>query len=76
MLDINLIREKPDLVRKALQDRQMESDSIDSILQLDEQRRTLLNEVEKLKAERNVVSKEISKMKDVTESGLPLSSFF
>lgn len=66
MLDINLIREKPDLVRKALQDRQMESDSIDSILQLDEQRRTLLSEVEKLKAERNVVSKEISQLKDAT----------
>lgn len=64
MLDINLIREKPELVRKALQDRQMEFDSIDKILQLDEQRRTLLNEVEKLKAERNVVSKEISQMKD------------
>src|SRR5690606_20060211 len=67
MLDINLIRENPELVRKALQDRQMESDSIDSILRLDEQRRTLLNEVEKFKAERNVVSKEISKMKDATE---------
>lgn len=66
MLDINIIREKPELVRKALQDRQMEFDSIDSILQLDEQRRTLLNEVEKLKAQRNVVSKEISQMKDAT----------
>src|SRR5688572_26761047 len=66
MLDINLIREKPDVVRKALQDRQMDSSPIDTILQLDEQRRLLLNEVEKLKAERNAVSKEISQMKDAT----------
>lgn len=64
MLDMNLIREKPDVVRKALKDRQMDSASVDSILQLDEKRRALLSEVEKLKAERNAVSKEIGQMKD------------
>ena len=67
MLDINLIRENPDLVRTALKNRQMDSSSIDDILRLDEQRRTLLTDVEKLKAERNVVSKEISRMKDAGE---------
>jgi seryl-tRNA synthetase len=67
MLDINLIRENPDLVRTALKNRQMDDSSIDDILRLDEQRRALLIEVEKLKAERNVVSKEISKMKDAGE---------
>ncbi|MBL8092473.1 MAG: serine--tRNA ligase, partial [Anaerolineales bacterium] len=66
MLDINLIRETPEIVRKALRDRQMDASPIDSILQLDEQRRNLLGEVEKLKAERNAVSKEISQMKDAT----------
>jgi seryl-tRNA synthetase len=64
MLDINLIREHPDLVRKALRDRQMDPLPVDSILALDERRRVLLTEVEVLKAERNVVSKEIGKMKD------------
>ncbi len=64
MLDINLIREKPDLVRKALKDRQMDSSPIDSILQLDEKRRALLGQVEILKAERNTVSKEIGQLKD------------
>jgi seryl-tRNA synthetase len=64
MLDINLIREHPDLVRKALRDRQMDPSPVDSILALDERRRVLLTEVEVLKAERNVVSKEIGKMKD------------
>ncbi len=64
MLDINLIREHPEVVRKALKDRQMETSPVDSVLKLDEERRALLTEVEKLKAERNVVSKEIGQMKD------------
>jgi seryl-tRNA synthetase len=64
MLDINLIRETPDVVRKALKDRQMETSPVDAILQLDEKRRALLSQVEVLKAERNVVSKEIGQMKD------------
>jgi seryl-tRNA synthetase len=64
MLDINLIREQPDVVRKSLRDRQMDVSPVDSILELDEKRRTLLTEVETLKAERNAVSKEIGQMKD------------
>ena len=67
MLDINLLRENPEIVRKALQDRQDNPAPVDSILQLDEKRRGLLNEVEQLKAERNVASKEIGKMKDAAE---------
>ncbi len=64
MLDINLIREQPDVVRKSLKDRQMDPSSVDTILKLDEKRRELLTEVETLKAERNAVSKEIGQMKD------------
>ena len=64
MLDINIIRETPDIVRKALQDRQIDPSPVDSILELDAKRRSLLAEAEALKAERNTVSKEISKMKD------------
>jgi len=67
MLDINLIREKPDVVRTALKNRQMDSSPVDDILRLDEKRRVLLTEVEKFKAKRNTVSKEISKMKDAAE---------
>ncbi|MBI1794070.1 MAG: serine--tRNA ligase [Chloroflexi bacterium] len=69
MLDINLIREHPDVVRKALKDRQSDPAPVDSILQLDEKRRALLAEVEKLKAERNVVSKEIGQLKDAAARG-------
>jgi len=64
MLDINLIREHPDLVRKALSDRQMDPAPVDRILELDARRRGILTEVEALKAERNAVSKEIGQMKD------------
>ncbi len=67
MLDMNIIREKPDLVRKALVDRQMDPSPVDSILKLDERRRELLTEGEKLKAERNAVSALISRMKDPGE---------
>ncbi len=66
MLDINLIREQPELVRKALSDRQMDPAPVDRILELDARRRLLLTEVEALKAERNSVSKEISREKDAT----------
>jgi seryl-tRNA synthetase len=67
MLDINIIRDTPNIVRKAMQDRQMDPSPVDSILELDARRRALLAEVEVLKAERNNVSKEISKMKDAAE---------
>jgi len=64
MLDINLIREQPELVRKALRDRQMDPSPVDAILVLDERRRGMLAEVEALKAERNTVSREIAQLKD------------
>lgn len=74
MLDLNLIREKPDLVRTALQNRQLDSSPVDEILRLDEKRRALLTRVESLKAERNAVSKEIGKMKDHAERALKVSA--
>ena len=67
MIDINILREQPEVVRKALADRQMEISPVDAVLELDEQRRTTIQEVETLKAERNKVSKEIGRMKDPDE---------
>jgi seryl-tRNA synthetase len=61
MLSLQLIRENPDLVRQALGKRQF-SEPIDNILALDERRRSLLAEVEALRARRNEVSKQIGKM--------------
>lgn len=60
MLDIRLIREKPDYVRQRLASRGAGDEArIDEVLALDEQRRKILAEVEALKAQRNRVSKEI-----------------
>ena len=60
VLDIKLIREKPDLVRHRLASRGAGDESlIDRILQADEQRRKCLTEVESFKSRRNRVSKEI-----------------
>jgi len=67
MLDINLFREQPDLIRAALRKRQMQTSPVDQVIELDELRRTRIQEVEDLRAERNLVSKEIGKMKDASE---------
>ncbi len=67
MLDINLFRENPDIIRKSLQDRQMDSSVVDEVLAKDLERRATLTKVEALKAQRNEVSKEIGKMKDPAE---------
>jgi seryl-tRNA synthetase len=64
VLDMNFIREHPDAVRKALQDRQEKAEPIDAILAVDEERRGVLTRSEQLKAERNAASKEIGKAKD------------
>ena len=67
MLDIVLIRERPEAVKTALRNRNEDPTRIDAILALDVQRRDLLQEVEALRAERNRVSKQISRIKDKAE---------
>ena len=60
MLDIKLIRERPEFVRQGLASRGAGDETrIDELLRLDERRREALREVESLKAQRNRVSKEI-----------------
>ena len=63
MLDIKLLREQPDLVRRRLATRGAGDEAqVDELLRLDEQRRKSLAEVEALKAQRNRVSKEIGSL--------------
>lgn len=60
MLDIRVIREKPDWVRERLATRGAGDETkVGELLALDEQRRKLLAEVEQLKATRNRAAKEI-----------------
>lgn len=62
MLDIQIIRENPDLVKQASINKKDPAD-IDKILELDKERRQSIKSVEKLKSERNIASKKISELK-------------
>ena len=63
MLSIELIRQDPNAVREALV-RRGEEAPLDTILSLDAQRRSHLTDVEKLRANRNQVSKELGRMSE------------
>lgn len=63
MLDIKLLRQKPDWAKVKLAARGVKAEKIDEVLALDEQRRTIIQETEGLKAKRNTVSDEIAKAK-------------
>jgi seryl-tRNA synthetase len=66
VLDLTLIREKPEMIKKAMIDLNADA-PIDRIVELDERRRAVLTEVESQRAERNAVSKEIARIKDQAE---------
>ncbi|MGE5314104.1 MAG: serine--tRNA ligase [Acidobacteriota bacterium] len=70
MLDIKLIRENPAAVKAGIAAKN-ETDNIDKILELDEQRRRMIGEVEGLKAKRNEVSGKVAQLK---KSGQDASS--
>ena len=67
MLDMTLIREQPEQVKAALLSLNADPNQVDTILTLDARRRELLTEVEALRAERNRVSREISRLRDQAE---------
>lgn len=71
MLDIRRIRTNLDEIKVAMARRGEKDFSLDEVVELDEQRRTLLQQVENMKNEQNTVSKEIPRLKkegkDVTE---------
>jgi seryl-tRNA synthetase len=62
MLDIRLIREETDRVRRGLEARGMSVD-LDRILELDRERRALLADTDAMKNRRNVASSTIGQMK-------------
>ena len=65
MIDITLIREKPDWVKEQL--RKLNDEAaiarIDAILALDQRRRALLTEVEAIKANRNLLNKQMGRFR-------------
>ncbi len=62
MLDLKFIRENADRVKLAVKNKNEKTD-VDLILSLDQKRRTLLSEADRLKHERNVVSEKIAQLK-------------
>ena len=63
MISIDLIRQNPDMVRRALAARGEEK-SLEDIILLDADRRYILTQTESSRAKRNKVSKDISRMKE------------
>jgi seryl-tRNA synthetase len=66
MLDIKLVRENPEIVKKSLADRRVAPEvaaKVDEVVELDKNRRAILVEAEDLRAKRNKVNDEISALK-------------
>ena len=74
MIDLKRLRQDPAGSRASLMRRgdQSVSDTIDAILELDQQRRDLLLQVETLKAERNAASDEVARRKRADVSAADL----
>lgn len=68
MLDLKKIRENPDSYRAGLRKRGRDPRAIDDVLDADRRRRTLLAEIESLRAERNRVGAEIPKLSGDTKA--------
>jgi seryl-tRNA synthetase len=62
MLDAKMIRANPEAVEAALRNRNMPG-ALDNFLELEEQRRSLLGQVEEIKKFRNQASQEVGKLK-------------
>ncbi|HQU29918.1 MAG: serine--tRNA ligase [Planctomycetia bacterium] len=63
MLDINFIRNNPEKVKQAIAHKQENAASVDQLLELDAQRRSLIHTCEQMKSRRNEKSKEVSELK-------------
>ena len=67
MLDIRLIRDQPDVVKRALATVGVAAGEVDALLALDVERRAAITKLETLKAERGQASKKIGAIKDAAE---------
>ena len=63
MIDIRLIREEPELVKKNCRNRNYDEKYVDKVLETDKKWRKLKKEDDDLRAERNKISKEINQAK-------------
>lgn len=63
MLDIQFIRENKDLIQEVVKNKQLDVDVV-KLLELDQKRRTMLAELEEMRARQNKVSKELPQKSD------------
>lgn len=59
MLDLNFVRENLDAVRTALRNRKFPDEALDTFVELDAERRTVIGESDRINSLRNVASKKI-----------------
>jgi seryl-tRNA synthetase len=64
MLDIQLFRDEPEKVREGLAKRQLDTAVVDQVIEMDQQRRELIQKVEAMRAEKNASSKEIGQIRN------------
>ncbi len=58
MIDVNLLRQQPELIKTALKNRQKDSTLADKVLDFEITRRELLSHVEKLRADQNSLTRQ------------------
>ncbi len=63
MIDLKLLIENPDKIKKAILKKRYSGD-LDAVIKMDEDRRKLMGEVENLKAQQNKIAKEIPEAQD------------
>lgn len=69
MLDINLIRENPEKVKKGIADKGYDPAMVNQVLKLDETRRKLIGEIENRRQERNKLGRgDVEKGKEIKET--------
>jgi seryl-tRNA synthetase len=71
MLELKFVRNNPDIVSRALIDRNMGTELIDSLLRYDVEWRDCLAEGDKLKHKRNVVTRDIANLKKENKDASP-----
>tara|TARA_B100001179_G_C18600254_1_gene409737 strand:- start:2087 stop:3367 length:1281 start_codon:yes stop_codon:yes gene_type:complete len=66
LIDIKLLRDKPNEIEKMLRDRNVNFE-LTELLQIDSERRSTITELESLKMKKNMISKEVSEKKKANE---------
>lgn len=61
MLDINFVRQNPEVIKKSLIDRQKNPNVLDQVLKADQDYRSLLSQVEKLRSDQNAITRSVDK---------------